>query len=335
MPAPSIISIGNFDGVHLGHRAILSAARELADAGPDGCRVLALTFDPPPVAVLFPDRETVIPPQLSSLAGRIEQLRAAGADEVVVLRPDKALLGLSAEAFIDKLIADYAAAGFAEGEDFRFGKGRGGDMARLQAMGKDRGFAVRAMPRLEAKLSDHSLAPISSSLVRWLVGRGRVEDAEACLGRSFSLSGSIVKGDQRGRTIGIPTANLNAKVFEGMAVPMDGVYAGRVTISAGTFASAISVGDKPTFAGRQLTIEAHLLGYTPGSPPPGSATSSGQDLSVAEQGNELYGQPATFHFARWLRDQYPFPSVDKLVQQLHRDIEAARLKADPQPNTVM
>jgi len=152
------------------------------------------------------------------------------------------------------------------------------------------------------------LAPISSSLVRWLVGRGRVEDAARCLGRSAELSGEIVQGEQRGRTIGIPTANLSAQALAGIIVPMDGVYAGTVTLGSDeAYPAAISVGIKPTFSRAQLTVEAHLIGYNPHTP------------------DDLYGRHVIFHFAHWLRDQYPFPSVDNLIGQLHRDIQAAAL----------
>jgi len=305
----SIITIGNFDGVHLGHQAILSSAREMAKVQASPCRVLALTFDPPPVAVLFPERKSAIPPQLTTLADRVRLLKEVGADDVVVIKPDKALLALSAEDFIAKLIDVHHAVGFVEGADFRFGKGRGGDMAMLEAMGRDRGFSVRSIDRLDTKLSDQSLSPISSSLIRWLIGRGRVEDATRCLGREFSLSGKIVKGDQRGRTIGIPTANLDPTALGGMSVPMDGVYAGAISIGENRYNAAISVGNKPTFNGKQLTVEAHLIGFDP--------------LAQGKDHDCLYSECAVFHFATWLRDQYPFPSVDDLVSQLRRDIDQA------------
>lgn len=305
MSGESIITIGNFDGVHAGHRAIVRAARGLADERL--ARVVAVTFDPPPVAVLKP---CLIPPQVASLADRQRWLVDAGADEVVVLTPGPELLGLSAEQFIEKLIDEHGAVGFVEGEDFRFGKRRGGDMAMLAAMGESRGFAVRALGRVEVKLSDQSVAPVSSSLIRWLVGRGRVEDAGACLGRDWELTSTVVQGERRGRTIGIPTANLDPEGYRGMIVPMDGVYAGSAVLpDGGTFAAAISVGTKPTFGERRLTIEAHLIDYAGPSP---------------DNPDSLYGQPLTLRFARWVRDQYPFPNADELVARLRRDIDLAR-----------
>ena len=301
---PSIITIGNFDGVHRGHQAILAAARDLAMQR--AARVLAMTFDPMPIAVLRPGSG---PPHLASIAQRVESLKHAGADEVVVINPTQDVLQLEATRFIASLIDQYHAVGFVEGEDFRFGHKRSGNMSMLAELGHAQGFAVKALPRVEVELSDYSVAPISSSLVRWLVGRGRVEDAQACLGRPFELTGEIVKGEQRGRTIGTPTANLDPACWQGIIVPMDGVYAGSVCFEDEPdtlHPAAISVGVKPTFGHDQLTIEAHLIDYTTDSP------------------DALYGRPARFAFARWVRDQYPFPGIDALTQQLRRDIDTAR-----------
>lgn len=308
----SVISIGNFDGVHIGHRAILRQARELAEQ--HAAQVVAVTFDPPPIAVLRPEHS---PPQLGTIVQRTDALRDAGADRVVVLSPTPQLLALSAEQFIEKLLGDHRAIGFVEGEDFRFGNKRGGDTTLLTEMGKARGFAVRVLPRVATRLSDQTTAPVSSSLVRWLVGRGRVEDAAVCLGRDFELAGTIVKGDQRGRTIGIPTANLDPAAYAGLIVPMDGVYAGTVLLDQKEHPAAISVGVKPTFGQKTLTAEAHLIGFTHENP------------------DVLYGKPARFRFARWIRDQYPFPGAGLLVEQLRRDIDYARALYDEQSSAVI
>jgi len=308
---PSIITIGNFDGVHRGHQAILQTARQLAD--PINARVLAVTFDPMPVEVLRPGQG---PPHLGTIAQRINALKQHGADEVRVIQPTRDVLANEAPRFIADLIEQHDAVGFVEGEDFRFGKKRGGDMIMLAQMGSEQGFAVQALPRIEVPLSDHSMAPVSSSLVRWLVGRGRVEDASVCMGRPFEMTGTIVKGDQRGRTLGVPTANLNPQSWHGLITPMDGVYAGTVTLDPGTdqdntpHPAAISVGIKPTFNQDQLNIEAHLIDFN------------------TEHPDELYGRPATFRVARWVRDQYPFPNVDALTEQLGRDIDQCRVMLD-------
>lgn len=313
MTRPSIITIGNFDGVHRGHQAILTVARRMAKI--HSARVVAMTFDPMPVAVLRPGSG---PPYLGSIDQRIRTLKQNGADDVVVIHPTQEVLGQEAVAFIASLVEQHRAVGFVEGEDFRFGNKRRGDMALLTEMGRSSGFAVEALPRVETPLSDQTTAPISSSLIRWLVGRGRVEDAQACLGRPYELVGDIVKGEQRGRTLGVPTANLDPACWQGLITPMDGVYAGLVTLGpevdhpstaatpGSVFPAAISVGVKPTFGHDQLTIEAHLIGYQPDHP------------------DGLYGQPARFGFAHWLRDQYPFPGIEPLTQQLRRDIQTAQ-----------
>lgn len=312
---PTIITIGNFDGVHRGHQEILQTARQLAD--PQQAQVLAVTFDPMPVAVLRPGEG---PPHLGTIDQRVAALKQAGVDDVVVIKPTKEVLSQEAPRFIAGLIQRYGAIGFVEGTDFRFGAKRSGDMTMLAKLGQAQGFAVEALPRIEVPLSDHSVAPISSSLVRWLVGRGRVEDATACMGRPFELTGTIVRGDQRGRTIGVPTANLDPKSWQGLITPMDGVYAGYVTLGTETDQdnppqpAAISVGVKPTFGQDQLSIEAHLIDYNTDHP------------------DALYGKPATFRFAHWVRDQYPFPGVGALTEQLRRDIDHCKsILAQPGP----
>lgn len=308
MTAPSVITIGNFDGVHRGHQAIVRTARALADARQ--ARVLAMTFDPMPIAVLRPGEG---PPHLGDITQRVAALKQAGADDVIVIKPTQEILAQAAPQFITALIQQHNAIGFVEGEDFCFGSKRSGNMTMLSEMGKGNGFAVRALARIETPLSDYSVAPISSSLIRWLVGRGRVEDAHACLGRPYEIQGTVVQGDQRGRTIGVPTANLNPEAWQGLITPMDGVYAGTVQLKGDDtpHPAAISVGVKPTFSQDQLNIEAHLIDYTTGHP------------------NELYGQAATFRFARWVRDQYPFPSIGELTGQLQRDITACRALLAP------
>jgi riboflavin kinase/FMN adenylyltransferase len=310
--APSIITIGNFDGVHRGHQAILDSARQLAEARQ--ARVLALTFDPMPIAVLRPGEG---PPHLGTIDQRIASLKHAGANDVLVINPTQDVLSQQAPDFIHGLIREHGAVGFVEGDDFRFGAKRAGNMSMLAQLGTEHGFAVESLPRVEVPLSDHSVAPISSSLVRWLVGRGRVEDAATCLCRPFELTGTIVKGDQRGRTIGIPTANLDPNSWSGLITPMDGVYAGSVQLDQDytVLPAAISVGVKPTFGKDQLNIEAHLIDFT------------------TEHPDALYGTSATFRFARWVRDQYPFPGVEALTEQLNRDIDYCRnLHAQDQNN---
>lgn len=339
----TVVTVGNFDAVHLGHRAILDRCRDLADRGKPGNpgnrgreagRVVVFTFDPSPHAVL--DLAS-LPPRVTLTPRRVALLREAGADDVVVLDPrpeapnvglddDAAiraaggLLKLSPEAFVEAIVRRYRPDAWVEGEGFRFGQGRAGDLDVLAELGKSHGFAVHAVPPVQTPIQSHFRVRVSSSLVRWLVGRGRVEEAARCLGRAFELSGTVVKGEQRGRTIGFPTANLEPdhddpdhddpdiddpdiddSDIRGPIVPADGVYAGTAALPDGsTRPTAISVGTKPTFHSDapRPTIEAHLLDFDA----------------------DLYGRPLTLTFERWLRDQYPFNGVDALVTQLHRDV---------------
>ncbi len=296
MAPPSVITIGNFDGVHCGHRAILARAAELAHSL-DGS-VTALTFDPHPATLLRPD---AAPPRLTSLADKQQLLCDAGATDVQVLEPTESLLALSADAFVRWLVEHHRPVAMVEGADFRFGTGREGDVAWLTQLGGEHGFEVDIVESIDVALSDHQLAPVRSSLIRWLLGHGRVADAAICLGRPFALTGIVEQGEQRGRTIGVPTANLGDEALSTFVMPKDGVYAGLGELPDGsTFPAAISIGVKPTFADSARVVEAHLLNFS----------------------GDLYGQPLTLHLSRWLRDQAPFPSLDALQTQLTRDIEA-------------
>lgn len=299
MPQASVITIGNFDGVHLGHRAILATARELGDAR--DARVVALTFDPHPNATLDPANQ---PPRLCSRDQKLDRLRQAGADEVVVLEPTREVLGQEPRDFIRKLVSDFAPIAFVEGADFRFGKGRAGDIALLRQMGGEHGYEVIIQPSRDVTLRDLSVVTVRSSVIRWLIGHGRPADVQRCLSEPFTLTSTVIHGEKRGRTIGIPTANLDLDTLNDHMLPADGVYAGYAITpgAARQYTAAISVGHKPSFGKVQLTIEAHLLDFD----------------------GDLYDQTLTLAFTHWVRDQIRFPSPDALRQQLARDIERVR-----------
>lgn len=312
MATPSVLSIGTFDGVHLGHRAILTQARHLARAnGAPPARVVILAFDPHPASTLRPGTE---PPRLTTRAEKVRRLRDAGADEVVILEPTRELLGQSAEQFIERVAATHAPIAVIEGPDFRFGKGRKGDMALLRQLGARHGFEVRVQEPVEVTLSNGFAAPVSSSLVRWLVAHGRMLDAALCLGEPYMLTAPVVTGEQRGRTIGVPTVNLDSAPLGDQVAPAEGVYAGTVELHpprehehdalepGPRHTAALSIGTKPAFGERPVTIEAHLLDFA----------------------GDLYGRTVSVRFARWLRGQAWFPSVESLQNQLHRDIATTR-----------
>lgn len=302
MPNGPVITIGNFDGVHLGHQAILSRARQLADEL--GTRLQAITFDPPPAHLIKPD----LPMQsLSSMDERIAKLRQSGADEVIVIHPTPDWLLQAPAAFMRKLLDHHRMAGMVEGEDFHFGLDRAGDVSMLCELGKQLGFAVQIVKPVEVLLHDQLITRVSSTLVRWMLAHGRVADSARCLGHAYGLTATVIHGEKRGRTINVPTVNLDLQELTGRALPADGVYAGWAILDDGTqHPAAISLGIKPTFTGSMHTLEAHLLDYA----------------------GDLYDQQVSLQFVRWMRHQQPFPSFADLRAQLDRDIAKIKLWAD-------
>lgn len=294
-----MLTIGVFDGAHLGHRALVERARELADAHAGGASVLAMAFDPLPRAVLAPGSE---PPRLTAFEERADLLLEAGADEVLRLEPSAELLGLTPERFVDGVLMPLGPAAVVEGPDFRFGAKRAGDVSTLERLGRDRGFSVEVVGPVEVDLCDQSVVTASSSRVRWLLERGRVADAGRVLGRAYEMAGEVAKGDQRGRTIGFPTANLHCETMP----PGDGVYACVATLDDGrSIPAAVNVGERPTFEGVERRVEAHLIGFTPDS------------------GSPEYGWTLRLEFVSRLRDQVRFGGVEALTAQLARDVSRA------------
>ncbi|MFI4882804.1 MAG: riboflavin kinase, partial [Phycisphaerales bacterium JB064] len=223
---PAVLTVGVFDGVHRGHQGLIERARALADRQGDDARVVVLAFDPSPRAVLAPGRA---PARLTGFEARADLLLEAGADEVLRLEPTPELLGLSPEAFVDEVLMPLGPIAVVEGPDFRFGAKRAGDAETLAGLGREHGFAVHVVPPVEVSLNDQSVVAASSSMTRWLLERGRVADAGRVLGRAYELCGEVVRGDQRGRTIGFPTANLRIDTMP----PGDGVYACVATLDDG------------------------------------------------------------------------------------------------------
>lgn len=297
------LSIGNFDGVHTGHRALLSRAR--AAVGPEG-RVVALLFFPHPLTALDPARA---PAMLTTLDERERLLREAGADEVVHLEPTPDILGLSPDQFVRTIVDRFRPSAIFEGADFRFGKGRSGDMRLLAELGRQHGFHVEEVPEQSFTLSDLTSAPASSTLVRWLLEHARVADAALALGRPHAMLGAVVRGDQRGRLLNMRTANLDSPCL----APGDGVYAGVAQLADGArWPAAISVGTNPTFDGLGKRTEAHLIGW------------SGPQSAADE-----YGWPLRLEFHAWLRDQIRFDGMEPLIRQMQADLRRALDAIDP------
>jgi riboflavin kinase/FMN adenylyltransferase len=291
--------IGNFDGVHVGHGHLFRLAREAAAGG----AVVAVTFEPLPAATLDPARAPV---RLTPAEDRRRLLReVAGADEVIEFVPTPELLGLSPEAFIDDLRRQVPFTTLVEGPDFRFGHRRSGSVDTLRELGATRGFDVIVAPAVTVELSTGERCEVRSSRVRELLLEGRVEDAARLLGRPYELRAATCRGDQRGRTIGWPTANLAAG---GRLLPADGVYAGEATLPDGMQAiAAISVGTKPTFGESARTCEATLLA------PDGRALALPLDW---------YGWTVALRFHARIRGMERFDGLPALLEAMEGDRRA-------------
>ena len=281
-------AVGNFDGVHLGHQALVEAVRGWA--GRVGGPSVVVTFDPPPYHVLHPAAGPPRPP-LTTLAGGADLLHAAGVDHVVVLRTSAALLALSPEAFFEDILArQLGAKAVVEGYDFRFGRGRAGDNAALRELCGAAGLGFEEVPpRLVGGEA------VSSSRVRAALVAGDVAQAAALLGRHYRIAGTVVEGARRGRTLGFPTANVGAVAT---LVPAEGVYAVRAVVDGNAWPAAANVGPNPTFGEAARKIEVHLLDFV----------------------GDLYGRPMAVEFVARLRGTRPFAGALELVEQLRRDV---------------
>ncbi|MGL4424000.1 MAG: bifunctional riboflavin kinase/FAD synthetase [Gemmataceae bacterium] len=281
------LTVGNFDGVHRGHRVLLDSA--LAHGRP----TVVITFDPPPTHLLYPAASKV---PLMTVEDRAAALHAAGVDHVVTLRTEAALLALSPEAFFeDVIVTQFRARWMIEGENFRFGRDRAGDLESLHQLGVQFGVGIESIPNV---LVDGAM--ISSSRIRQALQDGELALAVQWLGRPYRLRGTVGTGAQRGRTLGFPTANLHAVPT---LVPAVGVYAGWATTAAGsTHRAAINIGPNPTFGEDARKIEVHLLDFQA----------------------DLYGQTLMVDLTERLRATQPFPSVEALRAQLQADIAQTR-----------
>ncbi len=297
-----MLIIGNFDGVHIAHQALLRAARQIA--APARARVTALCFHPHPLTILNP---AGAPALLSDFPRREGLLRAAGADEVVRLEPTPELLAQSPSDFVASLIERYAPLAIVEGPDFRFGRARAGDINTLRALGAQHNFSVRIIDPVEVALTDHTFVSASSTMARWLISRGRVADAARILTRPHALSGLVERGERLGRTLGFPTANITPHEL----LPADGVYAAFADLPNGqTLPAALSIGSKPTFNGAVRFTEAFIL----------NPASSGAPWSPLE-GLPEYHWPLTLRVVAWIREQLRFHDIPSLVAQIERDCD--------------
>jgi riboflavin kinase / FMN adenylyltransferase len=297
----TVVTIGNFDGVHRGHQRVVRRAREVAD-GLGAAAVVAVTFDPHPMVVLRPEQA---PPVLTSVERRAELLAAAGVDALFVIRFDREIASWSPERFVEEvLVGTLHAAAVVVGANFRFGSRAAGDVALLERLGRAGGGAQgdRGFDAVGVAL-DGGPEVWSSTYVRRCLAEGDVEGAAAALGRPVSVHGPVQRGDERGRELGYPTANV---AIGTEAAPADGVYAGWLTVLGdGTrHPAAISVGTNPTFEGqRRRRVEAHVLDR--------------DDL-------DLYDRQVEVSFTHRLRGMERFDSVEQLLDAMAGDVSAAR-----------
>lgn len=291
-PAPSVVSIGFFDGVHRGHQTIIS--RAVRQAHDRGVRSVVVTFDRHPMEVVNPGSQ---PKLLMTLSRRAQTLADQDVDLVVVLPFDDALRHLPPDEFVDHVLVEpLRAERVIVGANFRFGHRAAGDVQVLDELGPQRGFSAEGVTLL-----DLEGVVISSTEIRAAVDEGDVERAATMLGRPHIVDGIVVRGDARGATLGFPTANL--QVGRRVAVPSRGVYAGRCHLADGSTVPCVTnVGVNPTFGGQELRVEAHLLDWE----------------------GDLYGRSIGVDFRHRLRDEQRFDGVDALVAQIRDDAASAR-----------
>ena len=291
MTTGSVVLIGVFDGVHMGHQRLLNRAKEIAD----GRSIIALTFDPHPMQVFAPDRA---PTLLTTLSDRVELLKIHNADQVAVLKFNEKFAAMSPEDFVkDVLVGQLAASTVIVGKNFTYGHKAAGNVDSLINDGLKYNFTVDVQ---ELKAGDGEI--ISSSRIRNLVTNGEVEEARTLLSRPHRLDGVVVHGEKRGREIGYPTANLGN--IDGQTIPCDGVYAGWLTVGINFWPAAISIGTNPTFEGvRDRQVEAY---------------------AIDQVGLELYDKNASIEFGWRLRDTLKFDGLEPLLAQMKLDCDRAR-----------
>lgn len=295
-PAPvkgSVVTIGAYDGVHLGHRAVIAEVRRRA--GAMSLLSAVVTFDPHPAQVVRPESAPLL---LCDLQSKLELLEGTGIDTVMVVPFDRARSEEEPEDFVTEvLVGCLGVRSIVVGEDFHFGRGRRGNVGLLEAMGAEHGFDVEglALRGVDGLATER---PVSSTRIRRALDAGELGEANMLLGRHHEVRGRVVHGEKRGRDLGYPTANI--EVPESIQLPADGIYAGWFERADGSVApTAISLGRRPTFHDSQerSLLECHLLGFS----------------------GDLYGESVAVSFVARLRGELRFDSVEALIEQIERD----------------
>lgn len=302
LPGPTFLTIGNFDGLHRGHQALIERMKAEAqrDGRPQTCTAL-MTFDPHPLAFFRPD---TILQLLTNPLERLEQAAKLGVDVGIVQPFDQETAALTAREFMQLLVTHLGLTCLVVGPDFALGHNREGNIETLHQLGAEMGYQVVVIEPVHASEEE-----VRSLTIRRHLQNGDVIQAQRLLGRPYTINGLVVDGDKRGRTIGVPTANL--QIAPDRILPADGVYATWAWVGSPCdsvlYASATNIGVRPTVDGTQRRIETHLFDF----PPPGES-------------GDLYGDTLTVAFAARLRGEQRFNGLDELVAQIHRDLTAAR-----------
>jgi riboflavin kinase/FMN adenylyltransferase len=285
-----VVTVGNFDGVHLGHQLLFSEV--LIRARRSGGTAVAVTFDPHPLKVLRPEGIRLI----SSTEQKSELIRLAGMDALVIIPFDRQFAQMSAAAFVgDILCRTLGVQELVIGYDYALGRGREGTIDFLRRQGEERGFPVTVV---EAHYEDG--LPVSSTRIRQLVTEGRMEEVRRLLGRCYHIRGEVQRGRQRGRGLGFPTANLH--ITEDDLCPKKGVYVTQVICGGKMYGSISNIGHNPTFGENELVAETHIFDFS----------------------DDIYGQPIRLNLLRHLRGEIKFNSPDELAAQIRKDVETAR-----------
>jgi len=286
---PSVVTLGNFDGIHLGHQALIEGA--VADAKQLGRCSIVLTFEPHPLRVLAPERA---PKMLLTHKDKMQLFQAFGVDVVVVQHFDAAFAAIGAEDFVRHILVDRLhATKLWVGKDLRFGQGRKGDVEDLTRWGKNLDFSVAVV---EPILIEG--VRVSSSRIRQMIGDGRVAEVKKMLGRYHYLSGRIVGGHERGRGLGFPTANISTRTE---VLPPDGIYATLLHLSDKSLPSVSSIGVNPTFGDGPRTVESFIMNFD----------------------ENIYGETVNLSLVQRIRDEQKFPSVEALIAQIRDDVNRA------------
>jgi len=287
----AILALGNFDGFHLGHQAVVGEAVRWARA--EGRPAVVATFDPHPVRHFWPDTP---PFRLTTLDQRQELFAGAGADAMLVFHFDESIAGMMAERWVEEwLHGKFGVTGLVTGEDFVFGKGRSGNAASLRELGQRFGIGTRAVPAVH-----DATGPISSSRIREALQSGDCDEAARLLTRPFAIRGTVQHGDKVGRTIGFPTANIDLGTY---LRPRFGIYAVTGALADGRMLhGAANIGIRPTFDPPKELLEPHFFDFA----------------------EDIYGQQIEVAFHRFLRPEEKFDSLDALVGQMEQDCDQAR-----------